>query len=142
MSRMNRSLRHELQHVAAALPALDISGNCLVHTDLHDKNLLLSERGVHVIDLDGLALGAPEVDVVNLAVHLELRALQAGIDPSEGRRQSEQFVTAYDAIRPVDPSTVSAIERHTWFRLTCLYLCRASVAPLAGALLERAIRPA
>jgi hypothetical protein len=142
VSRMNPSLRHELQHAADTLPLLDTGGSSLVHTDLHDKNVLLSERGVNIIDLDGLALGTPEVDVVNLAVHLELRALQAGLAPAEGRRQFEQFVTAYDIICPLDPSTVSAIERHTWFRLACLYLCRASGVPLAGALLQRATAPA
>ena len=138
VARMDPSLRHQLQQSADTLPPLDISGNCVVHTDLHDKNVLLTERGVHIIDVDGLALGAPEVDAANLAVHLELRTIQASGHPAEGRRQFEQFINAYDAALPLDPETVSAVARHTWFRLACLYLCRASSATLPAALLQRA----
>ncbi|MEP1123160.1 MAG: phosphotransferase [Ilumatobacter sp.] len=142
VTRMEPARRRSLQAVADELPSVDPAGSALVHTDLHDKNVMSTRRGVHFIDLDGLAVGAPEIDVVNLAVHLELRALQAGLEAGEGRRRFENLLTAYQRRRPLDATNVSAIERHTWFRLGCLYLCRPSGRRLAHALLDRAARRA
>jgi tRNA A-37 threonylcarbamoyl transferase component Bud32 len=137
-TRMDPTLRDRLQAVADTLPKVDPTGTALVHTDLHDKNVMLTERSVHFIDLDGLAAGAPEIDVVNLGVHLELRALQAGHDRARGRRHFDELLIAYDTQRSLSSTVVEAIERHTWFRLACLYLCRPSGHRLAGAMLQRA----
>ena len=139
-TRMDPTLRQLLQAVADTLPSVDPTGTALVHTDLHDKNIMLTDCSVHFIDLDGLAVGAPEIDVVNLGVHLELRALQAGDDPARGRRHFDELLTAYDTQRPLDCTVVAAIEQHTWFRLACLYLCRPSGHRLAGAMLQRATK--
>ncbi len=138
VTRMEPTRRESLRAVADDLPSVEPAGSALLHTDLHDKNIMLTDRGVHFIDLDGLAVGAPEIDVVNLGVHLELRALQAGREPGAARRQFENLLTAYQGRRPLDATNVAAIERQTWFRLACLYLCRPAGRRLAPTLLDRA----
>ncbi len=138
VGRIHAAFAGTLREIADGLPPLDVSGTALVHSDLHDKNVMSTGRRIHLIDLDGLARGAPEVDVVNLGVHLELRELQSGGDPVTGIRRRELLLDAYRAERVLDDSIISAVERHTWFRLACLYLCRASTSSVVEGLLHRA----
>ncbi|MEW6071943.1 MAG: aminoglycoside phosphotransferase family protein [Planctomycetota bacterium] len=48
----------------------------LSHRDLHDRQMLLTSRGVALLDFDLLCRADPALDVANLLVHLRLRALQ------------------------------------------------------------------
>jgi Ser/Thr protein kinase RdoA (MazF antagonist) len=48
----------------------------VVHRDLYEEQLILGER-IGLIDLDDAASGPPELDIGNLAAHLELLALAA-----------------------------------------------------------------
>ncbi len=61
---------------ATALPPL--AGSGLVHGDLHDKQLFLGTGVCRLIDLEGMRLGPPVLDRMNLLVHLELREQQFG----------------------------------------------------------------
>jgi aminoglycoside phosphotransferase (APT) family kinase protein len=47
-----------------------------LHRDLHDKQLILDETGVGLIDFDLAALGDPSLDLANLVVHLQGREAQ------------------------------------------------------------------
>ena len=47
-----------------------------VHGDLHDKQIFLSRNHGTLIDLEGVGHGDTRFDLVNLAEHLRLRALQ------------------------------------------------------------------
>lgn len=47
-----------------------------VHGDLHDKQLFLAGDAAWLIDLEGCSRGDSNFDLVNLAEHLRLRALQ------------------------------------------------------------------
>jgi hypothetical protein len=60
-----------------AVSALDqpASGG-VYHGDLHDKQIFLTDRGVRLIDADGVSAGSPEWDWVNLIEHMRLRGLQ------------------------------------------------------------------
>lgn len=66
-----------------------------VHRDLHDKQVLVHESGVGLIDLDLLAAGDPALDVANLLVHVELRTRQALTTPTQARSCRDAFLEAY-----------------------------------------------
>jgi Ser/Thr protein kinase RdoA (MazF antagonist) len=114
----------------------------LVHGDLHDKNVLVRRGGgVGLIDLDGVGRGRAEDDVANLAVHVELRALQRGLPATVGRRRANRLIDAYLGLRDLDPAALAAAAGHTWFRLACLYRFRRPGRELSDRLLARATRP-
>jgi hypothetical protein len=50
--------------------------SAFVHGDLHDKQIVFTNRGPRFLDLDSWAFGSRSVDIVNLAEHLRLRELQ------------------------------------------------------------------
>ena len=130
-----------LAEVADGLPPLAPTGlarSAVVHGDLHDKNVFVTTGGVGLIDLDSVALGCPEDDVANLGVHLELRALQVGAEPALGHDRARRLFTTYGRHRPLDEQRLDAVQRHTWFRLACLYRFRAASRPLVPELLRRA----
>lgn len=141
VARVEVEARHELERVAADLPPLAPLMNrpwSVVHGDLHDKNVFTSGRQVGLIDLDSLGVGPSETDLGNLGVHLRLRALQAGHSPAVGERHAEELYAAYATFRPVDWRALAVVERHTWFRLSCLYRFRRASRPLVPELLRRA----
>ena len=121
------------------LPPVEVRAEVVVHGDLHDKNIFVDRPGL--IDLDGLGLGAPEDDLANLAVHLELRNLQAGTGLAPGAR-SEQLYRAHRQAwtgRPLDPERLRQVEQHTWFRLACLSQYRAGSRRLVPRMLNAAL---
>lgn len=124
-----------LAPIAAGLRAHPTVGDRVIHSDLHDKNVLIAGGRPGLIDVDGLKVGSPEVDVANLAVHLELRAMQQGIDPGIGAAWSDHLVASYGR-ELLDPDSMAAIRDHTWFRLSCLYRFRHSGHHLAPAMLR------
>lgn len=127
-----------LQREAAGLPDIGDAPEVAIHGDLHDKNVFVGSEGVGLIDLDGLRCGHAEEDVANLAVHLELRALQAGLETQVGVQRRAALRRGYESQRHLDLATYDAYARHTWFRLACLYLFRARSQHLVPALLRRA----
>lgn len=135
--------REAIERVAADLPSLIARSETIVHGDLHDKNVFCdavpdgSASSVGLIDLDGLAAGTPEDDVANLAVHLELRNIQGRTGLPFGLRSSALY-RCYGRMRPLDAERLEAVERHTWFRLACLYQFRAGAAEVVPRLLNAA----
>ena len=126
-----------IERVARELPAVSSVAEVLVHGDLHDKNILCDAGHRALIDLDGLALGAPEEDLANLAVHLELRNLQARSGLTVGARSGALY-RSYERMRPLDHERLIAFERHTWFRLACIYQYRTPSSHLVPLLLHAA----
>lgn len=126
-----------LSRIARDLPELEASARCQVHGDLHDKNVFASQLGVGLIDFDNTGLGMPEDDVANLAVHLQLRSLQARQPAEVGEARADLLYSAYRNQRALDSDRLDAVERHTWFRLACLYRFRRSSRHLTFELLRR-----
>ncbi|MEZ5250218.1 MAG: hypothetical protein R2713_13710 [Ilumatobacteraceae bacterium] len=132
LERVEPAAADHASRVARTLPEVSVAGTAAVHGDLHDKNLVVGATGEPwgVIDLDGLARGAAELDVANLAVHLVLRALLAGRPASDAMHAGDRLVHAcvehglQPGHDPVDPERVRDLARHTAFRLACLYRCR------------------
>lgn len=72
-------VRAELSELAERVrqlpkPALTQVG--FVHGDLHDKQLFLGHDTATLIDVEGVGVGDPRIDHVNLAEHVRLRELQ------------------------------------------------------------------
>jgi len=126
-----------LSRVARELPELEASPRCQVHGDLHDKNVFASRLGVGLIDFDNTGLGMPEDDVANLAVHLQLRSLQARQPAEIGEARADLLYSVYRNQQLLDTDRLEAVERHTWFRLACLYRFRRSSRHLTFELLRR-----
>jgi len=128
-----------IERAGRALPELERRDNTVVHGDLHDKNIFstahIPAAGSALIDLDGLRLGAPEDDMANLAVHLELRNLQANTGLPAGARSRLLYIE-YERFCRLDHDRLRVVERHTWFRLACLYQYRAASASLVPGLLR------
>ena len=143
VSRIEPCMRSTLNDIAAQLPVVNVDGDSFVHGDLHDKNIFVTHHlgttRLGVIDLDGASRGAAEIDVANLAVHLELRAMQAG--GREGARSAtpELLIGAVATHCDLDQALVDDLRRHTWFRLACLYRCRPASRHLMPTLLERSL---
>lgn len=75
----------------AELPVLAVRREGLVHGDYHDKQLFLAGREAFLIDLEGLGRGDTDFDLVNLAEHLRLRALQqTGRDDGQAEAMLER----------------------------------------------------
>lgn len=127
VGRIEPALVPRLEQVASGLPNVSAEGDGAVHGDLHDKNIIVRTGApvFGVIDFDGLAQGAAEIDVANLAVHLGLRRLQGGHDVQAARRAATDLVsTCLEADGDLDADRIETIGRHVAFRLACLYRCR------------------
>ena len=75
----------EIAARVACVPAPQPRRHGLVHGDLHDKQLVRSDDAASLIDLEGMARGECDFDLVNLAEHLRLRSLQQrGTDDGSG----------------------------------------------------------
>ena len=97
----------------------------VVHGDLHDKNILLTDDGIGLIDLDQLGIGAPVIDLGNLAAHFVLRALQNNGNADRGRAQVAQFLADYRTHGgEYDADELVAVGARTLLRLACLYRFR------------------
>ncbi len=124
---LRAALRGVRRRVAEHTPG----GRVVLHRDLHDKQLLVDERGdVGVLDLDLLAAGDPALDLANLLVHLELRARQGLLTGVAARAAADAVVAGYapdDAVRAALPLHA----RLTRLRLAGVYAFRPGSAAAA-----------
>ena len=108
----------------------------LLHRDLHDKQVLLDGVGpVGLIDLDLAAYGDPALDLANLLVHLDLRALQGVCSDERARACSSAYLEGYSP----DPAVLGRLGSHaavTRLRLAGVYSFRPSPPGLVDHLLE------
>ncbi|MEZ4416592.1 MAG: hypothetical protein R3E10_12665 [Gemmatimonadota bacterium] len=104
-----------LRHVS--LPELDGVG--LIHGDLHDKQIFFQQGEMRLIDAESLAVGAIEVDLVNLAEHLRLRGLQG----CEGAPACAERLWAEADLDRSDPA-IQALSALVRARLAAVYARR------------------
>lgn len=89
----------------------------VVHRDLYEEQLLTGER-IGMIDLDDTALGPPELDLGNLAGHVELLALRSGRDLAGA---TAALIAGYAASGPaIHGALLERCRRLTLLRLACL----------------------
>ena len=107
------------------------------HRDLHDKQIFLDGGpSVGLLDFDTLAAAEPALDLANLLVHLELRAMQGDCDAGWARRMAEGVLDGYgrDSYRE---DRLSAYADATRVRLACVYAFRPRWSGVSEALLAR-----
>jgi hypothetical protein len=103
---------------AAACSDLQWSTHTVVHRDLYEEQILLSER-VGLVDLDDAALGPSELDVGNLLGHLDLLGLNHGKNLASARRA---LLDGYRAGGGhLDPTLLESCRRFTLLRLSCIH---------------------
>src|SRR5439155_17692270 len=89
-----------------------------VHRYLYEEQILVGPA-VGLIDLDDAAAGPPELDVGNLAAHVELLAIRAGrsLDPP-----FEAFLRGYAETGPsLDGELLDRCRRLSLLRLACIH---------------------
>ena len=110
--------------------------SALVHRDLHDKQLVIDgDAPVGLLDLDLATRGHPAVDLANLLVHLELRALQGLCTPARAAEAADALLEGYGP----DPSTRDAMRAYaasTRLRLAGVYAFRPDTTELVAHLLH------
>jgi aminoglycoside phosphotransferase (APT) family kinase protein len=109
-----------------------------IHRDFYYSQLLYSEAGVTLIDLDLLALGDPAIDVANFAAHLQFLAMQRLGSPRALDRMKQVFVDHYLRLRPMPGGAagLAFYEAATLFRLQYVALTRPAYAPYFEGLLH------
>jgi len=138
VARVAPGFADDLATKAELLPQVPAVADAVIHGDLHDKNVFYKPGRIGLIDLDGIGVSAPEDDVANLAVHLQLRALQTSYPNAAGDRLANRLLSSYHSLRPLNGDRVHAATAHTWFRLACLYNFRSTSRRLVPELLRRA----
>lgn len=109
----------------------------VVHRDFYDKQLLLFDGGLSLLDLDTVCHGDAEIDIGNFAAHLYLRGLQLQESKRCGEL-AETFVAAYPG--GVDAQRVRWYRRTALLRLACNYAMRPPWRHIAPALIEECQR--
>jgi Ser/Thr protein kinase RdoA (MazF antagonist) len=108
------------------------------HRDFHDGQVLLRGAGVSLVDLDTLCLAEPALDLANMLVHLELRALQGLCSPEWAGAARAALVEGYGA-PPYERLQLYADA--TRLRLVCVYAFRPRWSGVVPALLRSVGRP-
>jgi tRNA A-37 threonylcarbamoyl transferase component Bud32 len=90
----------------------------VVHRDLYEEQIMLGDR-VGLIDLDDAAFGPPELDLGNLAAHVELLAMRSGRSVEPGL---DALLDGYRAAaQQVDDALLDRCRRLTRLRLACIH---------------------
>lgn len=127
--------RQRLQEATMYLPSAKTG---LAHRDLHDRQFIVSDETISLLDFDLVCLADVALDAANLLVHMKLRILQAGHDDEETalRACSDAFISGLD--RQDEPGFVSRLyfyQGSTYYRLALLYAIRPRWAHLTDRLI-------
>ncbi len=108
----------------------------LLHRDFYDKHVFVSESGAGLLALDTVAIGEPALDLANMIVHLELRALQGRGTSWLAGRAAGAFLNGYDP-EPAVEVRLAAYRDAAWLRLACVYAYRPAWRDLVPQIVER-----
>lgn len=120
-------------------PVHELAALVLTHRDLHDRQLLVHDGALGLLDFDLLCLAEPALDVANLSAHLRLRAIQgaAGATPELAEKLSVALLEGLD--RSDAPGFLESLRFYqatTFLRLSLVYYLRprwqAVVQPLVA----------
>ncbi len=111
------------QRVFAAL-AEGSCGSVLLHRDFYDRQVFIDTAGrTGLLDFDTMATGEPALDVANMLVHLQLRAMQQRCSPDTAEQAAAAFLEAYRPEAALQ-QRLPAYQDATRLRLACLYSWR------------------
>ena len=106
-----------------------------IHRDFYDKQVMVHDSQVVLLDFDTLTLGDPNLDLGNFLAHVRLRRLQYPARRETLARAGEKFLTGYGSLP-------SGLEDLAWWqtaallRLVVVYSLRPSWQHLVSRLLE------
>jgi len=122
--------------LAGAAPA-----RAVVHGDFHARQVLIDADGrPGMVDFDTLGIGDPALDLANLLVRLELRAMLGGCPPPVAERAAAGLLDGYDPA----PARLAAIPAHAdlvRLRIACSFVLRPAYPTLSGLVMGRLGRP-
>jgi hypothetical protein len=104
------------------------------HRDFHDGQVLIDRGDVSVLDFDTLCLAERALDLANILVHLELRALQRLCGMRWAQAAGCALLQGYGA--PAD-ERLQLYADATRLRLACLYAFRPRWGAVVPALIQR-----
>lgn len=113
---------HIVDHATDVLTTGTPTRPAIIHRDLHDKQVLVNNGRLGMVDADTLSLGEPELDLANLRTHLELRHMQGFIDADTARLAWAAFRDGYGEQPRM--SRVNAFATLTRLRLFGVYAFR------------------
>jgi len=123
------------ERVVSGLRGVPPGGTVTLHRDFHDKQVLVADDGVGLIDLDTLARGDAALDVANFLVHLELRVLQGLLHDAVA--VGAAFLDGYGGT----PGNVQVYADAARLRLACVYAYRPRWHAVAAAMAGRVGMP-
>ncbi len=138
-------LNSQIRSIAAGLfEALNNntpSPSVLLHRDFYDKQIFINAGGhIGLLDFDTLSRGEAALDLANVLVHFELRALQGRCPPGQATAAGAALLDGYEpglsVRRRLDPYADAAR-----LRLACVYAFRPYGVSLVPALLARVGQP-
>lgn len=150
LARLHRALEPRVvdaldRDVARAASAIvgagPVGGPSLLHRDLHDKQLLVDDGRVGMLDVDTLGVGDPALDLGNLLAHLDLRVRQGWTSAEVAAEVAGEALDGYapDARTRAATAGYRALTRA---RLRALYAFRPGDLPSASAPASAPARPA
>ncbi len=111
-------------------------GSVLLHRDFYDKQVFIDPAGrTGLLDFDTMATGEPALDVANMLVHLQLRAMQQRCSADCAEQAAAAFLEAYRPEASLQ-RRLAAYQDATRLRLACLYTWRPQWRHLGPALIE------
>lgn len=140
MSLVEPSLAAPLERALALLERTvpESSPSSFAHRDFHDKQVLLDDAHLWLLDIDTACTGDPELDLGNFLAHLFLRGVQW--QRAQGHRTLEEAAaTAYGS--SARPAATRWYRRASLARLACVYHLRPRWRHVVPALLEEALVP-
>lgn len=139
-------LSSQIRSIAAGLfEALNNSNtpspSVLLHRDFYDKQIFINAGGhIGLLDFDTLSTGEAALDLANVLVHFELRALQGRCPLGQATAAGAALLDGYEpglsVRRRLDPYADAAR-----LRLACVYAFRPYGVSLVPALLARVGQP-
>jgi Ser/Thr protein kinase RdoA (MazF antagonist) len=104
------------------------------HRDFHDGQVLIDRAGVTVLDFDTLCLAERTLDLANMLVHFELRALQRLCRASWASAAGSALLQGYGACAD---ERLALYADATRLRLACVYAFRPRWGAVVPALIQR-----
>jgi aminoglycoside phosphotransferase (APT) family kinase protein len=93
-----------------------------IHRDIYHDQVLVTRRGLGLLDFDDAAMSEPAVDVANVLAHLRLLALEEPSRAAALAAPSAAFVGRYQKLdAALDPLLLRLLESATLLRLACIH---------------------
>lgn len=125
------------EKVIGALRNHHTSPISLMHRDLYDKQIFISQdEHIGILDFDTLSKGPAELDLANVVVHLELRAIQGLCTESSALRAATLILSEYKRLGGL-PEHLNIYADATRMRLVAVYAMRPMAKQVPYLLLQR-----